>query len=74
MAQLVEELFGSFTTVIESLAGGIKNAFTNLIYVDPAATSPEFSPVVVFVFVMAGIGLATGILYRIFSMIRARKG
>lgn len=74
MSALVEELFGSFTVVIENLAGGIKNAFLNLIYVDPAATDPAFSPIVLFVFTMAGIGLATGILYKIFGMIRARRG
>ena len=74
MTQLVEALFRSFTTVIQSLAGGIKNAFNYLIYVDPEVADPTFSPMVVFVFVMAGVGLATGILYKIFGMIRARKG
>lgn len=74
MSELITELFSSFTTVIEGLASGVKTAFTNLIYVDPAATDPQFSPVVLFIFTMAGIGLATGILYKIFSMIRARRG
>lgn len=74
MSGLVTELFSSFTTVIGGLADGIKNAFENLIYVDPAAAEPAFSPVVLFVFTMAGIGLATGILYKIFSLIRRRRG
>ena len=74
MSELVKELFSSFTEVITGLSSGIKTSFTNLIYVDPAATDPQFSPIVLFVFTMAGIGLATGILYKIFGMIRARKG
>lgn len=74
MSELITEIFSSFTTVIEGLAGGIKGAFTNLLYVDPAATDPQFSPIVLFVFTMAGLGLATGVLYKIFSLIRARKG
>ena len=74
MSELITELFSSFTTVIEGLASGIKSAFTNLLYVDPAATDPQFSPIVLFIFTMAGLGLATGILYKIFGLIRARKG
>ena len=74
MSELVKEIFSSFSEVIKGLSGGIKDAFSNLIYVDAAATDPQFSPVVLFVFTMAGVGLATGILYKIFGMIRARKG
>lgn len=74
MSELITEIFSSFTEVIKGLSGGIKDAFSNLIYVDPAATDPQFSPIVLFIFTMAGLGLATGILYKIFGMIRARKG
>jgi hypothetical protein len=74
MSELIKELFSSFTTVITELSGGIKEAFVNLIYVDPSVTDPQFSPIVLFIFTMAGLGLATGILYKIFGMIRARKG
>lgn len=74
MSELITELFSSFTTVIEGLASGIKSAFTNLLYVNPAAENPQFSPIVLFIFTMAGLGLATGILYKIFGLIRARKG
>ena len=74
MGELITAIFESFTTVIEGLADGLKGAFNNLIYVDPAATDPTFSPLVLFVFTMAGIGIATGILYKIFSMVRARRG
>ncbi|MBQ8433020.1 MAG: hypothetical protein IJX28_09075 [Clostridia bacterium] len=72
MTKLIEEIFSSFSTVIKGLAGGIKDAFGNLIYVDPAATDPTFSPVVLFLFTMLGLGLATGILYKIFGLIKRR--
>lgn len=74
MSGLITEIFSSFTTVIKGLAGGLKDAFMELIYVDAAATDPQFSPLVLFVFTMAGLGLASGILYKIFSMVRARRG
>ena len=70
--ELVSEIFGSFTVVIEKLAGGLKNAFTALIYVDPAAEVLEFSPLITFTFVMLGVGLATGSLYKVFSLIKNR--
>ena len=74
MGDLITEIFSSFTEVIKGLSGGLKAAFSNLIYVDPSATDPTFSPLVLFIFTMAGLGLATGILYKIFSMVRARRG
>ncbi len=72
MSDLVGEMFSTFTTVIENLASGLKSSFLNLIYVDPSAASPVFSPLVIFLFVMAGIGLAMGILYKIFGLIQRR--
>ena len=74
MTDLIESIFESFTTVITGLGSGLKEAFSNIIYVDPAAASPVFSPLVIFIFVMAGLGLATGIFFKIFGMIRARRG
>ena len=73
MTDLIEDIFDSFSTVIKGLAQGLKDAFGHIIYVDPAATSPVFSPMIVFIFTMAGVGLATGILYKIFGMVRASK-
>ena len=73
-SNLVTEMFSSFKTVITELSGGLKDAFVNLVYVDPAVENPEFSPVILFVFTMAGIGIATGILYKIFGMVRSRNG
>ena len=74
MSELITEVFSSFTEVIKGLSMGIKDSFRYLIYVDPTNADPQFSPIVLFVFTMAGMGLATGILYKIFGMIRARKG
>lgn len=73
MSELITTLFSVFTTVITSLAGGLKTAFANLLYVDPAASSPEFSPVVLFLFTMAGVGLACGILFKMFALIKVHK-
>lgn len=72
MSELISEIFSSFSTVIEGLASGLKTAFGHLIYVDPAATDPVFSPLVLFLFTMLGLGLATGILYKIFGLIKRR--
>ena len=74
MGELITTIFTSFTTVIGGIADGLKEAFVNLVYVDPAAADPTFSPLVLFIFTMAGLGLAAGILYKIFGMVRARKG
>lgn len=74
MLDLITDLFSGFTNVITGLASGIKDAFGALIYVDPTAASPVVAPLPKFIFIMAGIGLATGILYKVFGMIRARKG
>ena len=73
-SNLVTEMFSTFKTVITGTSGGIKDAFVNLVYVDPAVDNPEFSPIILFVFTMAGVGLAVGILYKIFSLIKRRHG
>ncbi len=72
MSELITNIFTSFSSTINGLSGGMKEAFTNLIYVDPSATDPVFSPLVIFIFTMLGLGLATGILYKIFGLIRNR--
>ena len=75
MSELVQAIFATFTTVIQGLAGGLKTAFSQLLYVDPSASDPVFSPMVLFIFTMAGLGLAAGILYKMFGLIQAhRKG
>lgn len=75
MTKLIEEIFSAFSAVITGLTSGLKDAFGNIIYVDPAASNPVFSPMILFLFMMAGLGLATGIVYKIFGMVKAhRKG
>lgn len=74
MDSLITQMFTSFTDVVGGLAGGIKNAFENLIYVDPSASTRVVAELPKFIFITAGVGLATGILYKVFGMIRARKG
>lgn len=73
MSALVESIFESFSTVIKSLASGIKDAFSMLLYVDPTASNPTFSPLVLFLFTMAGVGLAAGILYKMFGLIKSHR-
>ncbi len=70
MGELITAIFSSFTTVITSLAGGLQSAFTQLIYAN--GESGTFSPLVLFLFTMAGVGLAAGILYKIFGLIKGK--
>ena len=71
MGELISTIFSSFTTVITSLAGGLQSAFTQLIYAN--GESGTFSPLVLFLFTMAGVGLAAGILYKIFGLIKGKS-
>ena len=52
----------------------LRSSALRLPSVHPSAADPAFSPLVQFIFVMAGIGLATGILYKMFGLLRRRKG
>ena len=72
MSQLVGSLFESFKMVVGSLSEGIKTGFNNLIYVDPSAADPVFSPLVEFLFTVGGIGLGVGILFGIFGLVKRR--
>ncbi len=40
MSELITAIFSTFTTVIQGLASGLKTAFSQLLYVDPAAADP----------------------------------
>ena len=71
MTELITAMFSSFTSVITSLAGGLQMAFTQLIYAN--GESGTFSPLVLFVFTMAGVSLAAGILYKIFGLIQSKR-
>lgn len=73
MSELITAIFSTFTTVIQGLASGLKTAFSQLLYVDPTASDPTFSPMVLFIFTLAGLGLATGILYKMFGLIKSHR-
>ena len=73
MSELITAIFSTFTVVIQGLATGLKTAFSQLLYVDPAAEHPVFSPMVLFIFTLAGLGLATGILYKMFGLIKSHR-
>ena len=71
MGELISTIFSSFTEVITGLAGGLQSAFTQLIYAN--GESGTFSPLVLFIFTMAGVALASGILYKIFGLIQSKR-
>lgn len=73
MSELITAIFTTFTSVIQGLSSGLKTAFSQLLYVDPAAENPVFSPMVLFIFTLAGFGLATGILYKMFGLIKSHR-
>lgn len=72
MGELITEMFTNFNTVITGIAGGLKDGLEQIIYVDPAAAEKVFSTFAKFGFAMAGVGIATGLIYAGVKMIRAR--
>ena len=65
---LVEEMFSSFTNVMTGMSAGLQNAFNKLIYAN--GVSGDFSDITVFLFIVLGIALGTGILFGIFNLIK----
>ena len=72
MGELVQEMFTNFNTVVEGIAGGLKTGIEHILYVDPDATEKVFSTFSKFGFSMAGVGIATGLIYAGVRMVRAR--
>lgn len=70
MSELLSLLFQSFTTVVTGLAGGIKDAASELIYVDPAASAKTLSDVIQFIFIIAGLSIAMTVFFMVFRLIR----
>ncbi len=70
MGEMVSHIFSSFSDVITGLSTGIKTAFTNIIYEDPAASEKVLSAPVQFALIFGGVALASGLLYGIFNWIR----
>lgn len=73
MGDIVSSIFTSFTTVITNLTTGLKDAFTNIIYEDPAATEKVLSAPVQFGLIFAGIALASGLVMGIFAFIKSKR-
>lgn len=70
MSELISMLFESFTTVVTGLAGGIKDAASELIYVDPNASTKTLSDVIQFIFIIAGLSIAMTVFFMVFRLIR----
>ena len=73
MGQLVETIFDTFTEVITGLSEGLTSAFNHILYTynsDGTINTAEFNPLVLFIFTVAGISLAAGILWKMFAMVK----
>lgn len=70
MSDLFSELFSAFGDTISGLANGIKDAFLNIIFVDPDAATREISDIAKFGFLMLGLSMAIGLVYGAFRLIR----
>lgn len=73
MGSLISEIFSSFNDVIKGLVGGMKTAFGEFLYVDPSASEKVIGDLPKFLFLMLGVGLATGITYGIVRLVKRRK-
>ena len=72
MGDMIKTMFSSFTDVIEGLGNGIKVAFTTLIYEDPNAAEKVLSDPAQFAFIVGGAGLAIGVVFGLFRLIKRR--
>lgn len=72
MTSLITDMFSSFGTAIEGLTGGIKDAFLNIIYLDPSSATPVVSPLAQFIFIMGGLSIAIGLVYGAVRLIRSK--
>ena len=70
MAELINQIFTGFTDAIKGIASGLKNAFEQIIYVDPSATEKVLSDFAKFAFIMMGLSLAFSIVFLIVRKIR----
>lgn len=72
MSQLITDLFSSFPTVVTALAKGIKDAFGELVWADPSASTKVISDPLQFIVLFGGVTLGVGLLWGTFSMIRGK--
>lgn len=74
MGTIVSKFSEGFTGMLEPLANGLKNGFSNLIYVDPTAEVKVLSDVAEVGLIAGGMALAIGIVMGIFHLVRRIKG
>lgn len=63
MGELINQIFTGFSDTIKGLSGGIKDAFLNIIYEDPSATTKVLSDFAKFGFIIMGFGLACSLVF-----------
>jgi hypothetical protein len=72
MSTLITTIWSSFQQTISGLAGGLKGAFSAILYVDPAAAEPVVSDLAQFGFLMFGLSIAMGLVFMAFRLIKNR--
>ena len=70
MTDIIKNIFSGFSETIKGLAGGIKDAFLNILYVDPSASEKVLSDVAQFGFLFLGLSMAIGLVYVAVRLIR----
>ncbi len=70
MTDIIKNIFSGFSETIKGLAGGIKDAFLNILYVDPSASEKVLSDVAQFGFLFLGLSMAIGLVYGAVRLIR----
>lgn len=72
MGDIVQKIFTGFSQTITNLAGGIKEAFLNILYENPEAETKVLSSVAEFGLVFLGISMAIGLVYGAIRMVKGR--
>lgn len=70
MGTIITSFTEGFTGMIAPLAEGIKTGFSQLIYVDPSATTPVLSDIAQVGLALGGMGLAIGLVMGVFAFIK----
>lgn len=73
MGELITSFLSSMTEVVTGIIGTIKDGFVSFIYVDPSAQTLIVSDIAKFVFIMAGVGVAMGLVGMVMAIIRKRR-
>lgn len=70
MNEVITSMFSGFGETIKGMAGGFKDGFMNLFYVDPKASELVVSDLAQFGFILLGVGMAIGIVYGLLRLIK----